>query len=228
MLVVIGFVSQKGGVGKSTLARALGAVAAGYSIRVKICDLDRKQQTVRRWEERRQEHKLVPVLEVRTAATASEAIATASHDDQLLIIDGPVRAGRATLEIARNADIVVQPSGPSLDDLEPAVLLFHELVRAGVPREKLVMALCRVSSNAEQDAARGYVVKAGYQLLPGAIPERVAYREAHNFGRSVTETGKTDNARADALMGALLRMITERVKSAVLSGRQKVGKRMSR
>ncbi len=38
--VIVGFVSQKGGTGKSTLARALGAVVAGAGLKVKIADLD--------------------------------------------------------------------------------------------------------------------------------------------------------------------------------------------
>ena len=53
MLVIVGFVSQKGGVGKSTLARALATVAAEAGIKVKIADLDPQQQTIARWEERR-------------------------------------------------------------------------------------------------------------------------------------------------------------------------------
>ena len=41
---------------------------------------------------------------------------------------------------------------------------------------------------AEEDAARAYIAKADYEVLAGAIPERAAYREAHNRGQAVTET----------------------------------------
>ena len=40
MPVVVAFISQKGGVGKSTLARALGAVAASAGLKVRLADLD--------------------------------------------------------------------------------------------------------------------------------------------------------------------------------------------
>lgn len=49
MLVIVGFVSQKGGVGKSTLARALATSAAAAGTTVTIADLDVQQETVKRW-----------------------------------------------------------------------------------------------------------------------------------------------------------------------------------
>ena len=142
-------------------------------------------------------------------------------DDQLLIIDAPPRASKCTLEIARRADLVVQPTGPGVDDLDPAIILFHELVREGVPRERLVMALCRVATQGEETAARAYVEKAGYAVLPGCIPERAAYRDAHNRGRAVTETKqKSLNERSDVLMSGLLGLITVRVKARVRASRK--------
>jgi chromosome partitioning protein len=212
VLVIVGLVSQKGGVGKSTVARALAAVAAYAKIKVTLVDLDPQQQTIARWQERRDDHETRPALRVVSAKTAAEALQAAEKDDQLLIIDAPARASRGSLEIATRADLVVQPSGASIDDLDPAIILFHELMRAGVPRERLMMALCRIVSVAEESAARGYIEKAGYAVLPGSIPERAVYREAQNRGAAVTEI-KELNARTDALMEGLLARIGETVKA---------------
>ncbi len=131
--VIVGFVSQKGGTGKSTLARALGAVVAAAGLKVKIADLDPQQETVLEWERIREEKRSGPALGVEAIDSAYDAIASA-EDDELLIIDAPAHANRGTLEIAQAATLVVQPSGASVDDLRPTVLLFHELVAAGVPQ----------------------------------------------------------------------------------------------
>ena len=211
--VIVGFVSQKGGTGKSTLARALGAVVAGAGLKVKIADLDPQQQTVLQWEKLRDENQEEPSITVEGFDTAAEAIESA-ESDELLIIDAPAHANRGTLEIAQAATLIVQPTGASLDDLRPAVLLFHELVQAGIPKERLVLALCRLLSDAEEAMARTYLMQAGYEVLPGYIPERTAYREAQNRGQAVTETShKALNERVDELMEGLYARVARQLQA---------------
>jgi chromosome partitioning protein len=203
MAVIVGLVSQKGGTGKSTLARALGAVVAHAGLRVRIADLDPQQHTVVEWERTRGHNRVAPTLDVRGFPTVGQALADTA-DDELLILDAPARASRRTLQIAEAADVVVQPSSGSIDDLRPAVVLFHELVEAGIPKDRLVVALCRTLTQAEEDAARTYIGKAGDAVLAGAIPERAAHREAHNRGEALTEAKRrADDDRVERLMEAL-------------------------
>lgn len=204
MTTVVAFVSQKGGVGKSTLSRALGREAAFGGLRVKIADLDTQQGTSVDWHRVRLHAGIEPAVSVEAFATASQALSIASAYD-LLIIDGPARTSQATLDIARSANLVVQPTGPSLDDLRPAVREFHALVKAGIPTDRLLFALNRVGTNAEEAAARQYLEEAGYSVLAGCLVERPAYRTAQNGGRAVTETRYTAlNGRADALIQSLI------------------------
>ena len=49
MTTIVAFVSQKGGVGKSTLARALAREAAMSGLKTKIADLDTQQGTSVDW-----------------------------------------------------------------------------------------------------------------------------------------------------------------------------------
>ncbi len=208
MPVIVAFVSQKGGVGKSTLARALLAVA-GHSMRCRLADLDPQQASVTEWERARQRTGSGGQCEVLAYKTPELAIADAREVD-LLIIDAPAGARPDTLRIAQRSHLVVQPTGASLDDLRPAILTFHELVKAGIPRERLVMAICRVLSAGEETRTRQAIAQAGYQVLAGAIPERIAYREAQDRGQAITETQNAKlNERADALIEALLRKVTQ-------------------
>jgi chromosome partitioning protein len=199
---IIAFVSQKGGTGKSTLARALAAVVAHAGLKVRIADLDPAQRTVIEWEKLRGQFREDPPITVEGYETATEALDSA-EDDELLIIDAPAHANRGTLELASAATLIVQPSGASIDDLRPAVLLFHELVQAGIPKNRLVIALCRILSEGEEERARAYIEAAGYDVLPGCVPERTAYREAQNRGRAFTESTRTLDERALLLMGGL-------------------------
>ena len=204
MPAVIAFISQKGGVGKSTLARALAAVCAQAGLEVVLADLDPRQQTLVQWQKARVAQRVSPRLSVEPFDDAAEAVERADACD-LLILDTPGGVNDDTLVVARTAHLIVQPTGTTVDDLHPTVLLFHELVAAGIPKAHLVAALCRVLDDEEAADARAYLEEAGYEVLAGFIPENRAYRTAHNRGRSLTETDEQSfNDRADALIEALL------------------------
>jgi chromosome partitioning protein len=204
MAVVVAFVSQKGGVGKSTLARALAREGAKSGLRVKLADLDTQQGTAVDWHRTRLAAGVEPVISAEAYATAAQALAVAPQYD-LLVLDGPARTSAATLEIARNSSVVVQPTGAAADDLRPAVREFHALARAGIPKVKLVFALNRIGTDAEESDARRYIEDAGYEALPGSLPERAGYRIAQNAGYAITETRFAPlNERADALLQALI------------------------
>ena len=207
MPVTVSFVSQKGGVGKSTLARALAVTLEHGGLKVLVADLDPQQGTVVEWAKLRNARKLKPEIKVRRFKTADDAIIGGDAAD-VLIVDGPARASAGTLELARHSDLVVQPSGCGLDDLRPAVLLFHELLAAGIGRERLTVALCRTAGEPEEGAARRYLHKAKYDVLNTSLPEQVGYREAMNTGASLIES--TDgrlNARGQTMMDELVKKV---------------------
>ena len=204
MTTVIAFVSQKGGVGKSTLARALAREAAASGLRVKIADLDPDQATIVDWNKVRVRRAIEPLLSVELFRTTAQALASADGYD-LLVIDGPAKASSGTTEIAKRADLIVQPTGAGRDDLNPAVRVFHGLVKLGVAQSRLIFALNHIGTDSEAESARAYITEAGYAALPGYLPERPAYRLAQNEGLAVTETRFHGlKERADALIQALI------------------------
>jgi chromosome partitioning protein len=204
MTTIIAFVSQKGGVGKSTLSRALARDAAASGLKVKIADLDTQQGTTIDWHRTRLDARITPEVAAEAFATAGQALKQADQYD-LLILDGPARTSKGTLEIARVADLVVQPTGASTDDLKPAIREFHALVKAGISKGKLAFALNRIGTPAEEAETRAYIAEAGYSVLGGCLFEKPGYRKAQNMGHSVTETTYSGlKAKADALIQALI------------------------
>jgi chromosome partitioning protein len=210
MATIIGIVSQKGGVGKSTIARLLAREYAQAGWNAKIADLDVAQGTSFNWQARRLRNDISPVVSVERFGTVEQALRVADHYD-LLILDGPPHSTAGTLRIAQISDVVILPSGLALDDLEPSVLLAQDLVQKGVPGAKLAVAFCRVGdSEAELTEARGYVSQAGFHTIKEAMPERVAYRRAFDQGRSATETTFTSlNEKADAMAQSIINLINQ-------------------
>src|SRR5579872_67008 len=204
MTTIIAFVSQKGGVVKSTLSRGLAREAAHNGLKVKIADLDTQQGTSVDWQRTRLNAGIEPEVAAEAFGTAKQALKIADRYD-LLILDGPARFSSGTLEIAQVAHLLVQPTGASLDDLKPAVREFHGLVAAGIPRERLAFSICRIGTPTEEAETRAYLTEAGYAVLDGCILERPAYRKAQNKGYAITETRFDSlNTQADLLIQALI------------------------
>lgn len=186
---IIGLVSQKGGVGKSTLAQAIAREAAAEGLSVKIGDLDTQQGTSVQWKMRRAEAGFEPEIFVESYSTAEAAIAANSGGElDLLLLDGPARASKGTLAIARKAALVIQPTCSSLADMLPAIATFNELVKEGIPRSRLVFSLSRVGTKTEVAEAREFLKSQGYDVLDGALYEYTTYRKVQDRGRAVTET----------------------------------------
>ncbi len=212
MPVLIGVISQKGGVGKSTLARMIAREYAAAGWEVKLADLDTAQGTSTSWQSRRLRETIEPKVSVEQFQTVPQALRDQSRYD-LLVFDGAPHSSQMTRDIARAADVVLLPTGLSVDDLEPTVLLANELVERGIDRDKLAFALCRVGdSDVELTEARSYVECAGYTLLAGAVPEKTAYRRASDTGRAVTETRFPSlNTKAEQLAQSIINLVEQRV-----------------
>jgi chromosome partitioning protein len=204
MSICVAFVGQKGGVGKSTLARALATSATTAGIAVKTVDLDPQQATITIWAQARDRYQVSPSIKVEAFLSAQEALAAAGGEG-LLIIDTPGCITNEIAEIAGLANLLVQPSSPTVDDLYPAVLAFQALERIGISRDKLAFALCRTLADEEASDARAYLQGLGYGVLTGDVPEHLEYRKAMNQGRAITEANQPIlSARAEAMMADLM------------------------
>lgn len=188
MTYIIGMVSQKGGAGKSTLARLFAGELARDGFSVKIADLDTQQTTCTEWAADRAEAGIEPEILVQAFGKLETALKEAASYDAY-ILDGRPHSSEQTLKIGKAADLVVIPTGQTKDDLRPAVKLAHSMADAGTSPDKIAFALVKTTnSSAELNAAREYLEQTEYTLLEGFIPVSTAYGIAHDAGRTVTET----------------------------------------
>lgn len=206
----IGMASQKGGVGKSTLARMMACEIAAGGMSVKIADLDTQQQTCTHWAGRRAEAAVAPEIQVQSFASVKSALAESSRFD-VYIFDGKPNASEQTMEIAEVSDLVVIPTGQTVDDLYPGVVLAHTLRKKGVDVEKIAFAMFKTTgSERENYAARQYLMNAGYRVLDGEVSVSTGYGSASDGGKAITETSfKTLNERASKLAQSIIDRMVE-------------------
>ena len=131
---------------KSTLARLVAKEYATAGWRVKIADLDIAQGTSFNWQARRLQHALEPTIPVERFGTVEQVLKVAALYD-LIIFDCPPNATAGTLKAAQASTCIILPTGLSLDDLEPSILLAHEFIKQGLLPERLAFALCRVGDS---------------------------------------------------------------------------------
>jgi len=201
---VLGFISQKGGVGKSTLARAAAVALSRDGYRVRLADLDPQQQTSIDWYKRRINNGCSALASVESYETIRQALENGLDMRpalDVLVVDAPGRSSDATIALAQRAHLVIQPATGTLDDLKPGVLVFHELRKNQVPPARMLFALTRTGSEAEEERARAYIQAADYAVLDATLREQTGYKYAQDEGKSVLETAFPSlNERAEAVI----------------------------
>jgi chromosome partitioning protein len=179
-MTIIAFISQKGGVGKSTSAQALAFEAQQQKIKTLLADCDPQQATSYEWS------KIQNKINCQVFKSPKEIWPFSTQYD-LIIIDGPARTSQATQEIAERADLVFQPVGASRDDLVPAVKEFNALKKIGLNPNKLCFVLTRLSTPKEAAAIKDYLATTGYACSTNYCYEKASYKQTQNEGKAITE-----------------------------------------
>lgn len=228
MTIIVAFISQKGGVGKTTLALGLAALAADNGLSVKIADLDAGQASsalthfirMKKEEEARESAALKKKepppkranFEVQVFSQTRDALRLAPHYD-LYVLDGPAKMTAASLEIAKVSDLVIQPVSPAIVDLVPAVAEFKGMEQAGICPSKLILALNKVKTPKHEAEARLWLDRNApqYRLWGQALRDKAGYIDAMNLGQAITEVKQT-GLRAEAVeaISSLMAIVFER------------------
>ena len=190
MSIVLACAGQKGGNGKSLIARALAAELARKEHTVVLVDLDVGQHTAADWNDTRASNKIEPELKIEIVDANKDLdfrIPELSKNHEFIILDAPGFSDEMTLLIGEAADVVILPTAASTDDLRPTVRLYHELVREGVAAAGIVIVINRIRTIAEEKFARGYLAQAKLEALPTALEDQPIYRRAADVGRAASE-----------------------------------------
>jgi chromosome partitioning protein len=182
---IFSLVSQKGGAGKSTLARQL-AVLAGEAGNSVLIDRD-PQETSTKWWQRRQALQPAPerpdLLDLNGAELTSAAARLRSRSGTLFVDTRPA-VGEPEAEAARIADLVIVPVRPSPDDLEAVGETLKILRRL---ERRAVLVVNAAKNDARARDARAALSRYPVPVCPTHIADRAVYLDASLEGRGVGE-----------------------------------------
>jgi len=151
-MYVLAIVSQKGGVGKSTLAVHLATEATVQGQRVLLLDLD-PQGSAMEWASRRGD---VPpdVSGANPASVGKEIERARSEGYDLVVVDTAPHADHAALQAARSADLVAIPCRPSTFDIA-AISATLDLCKLANKQATVVINAAPIRSRVIVEAGRG-------------------------------------------------------------------------
>lgn len=176
---ILAIISQKGGVGKTTLATALAVAAEQDGQNVALFDLD-DQATAAFWGDIRASE-TPPVRDVKLALLARDLEKARNAGADLVILDcPPVHA--AAIGAAEPADFVLIPTKPALFDIR-SMRSTLKLMQSIGKRCGIVLTFCPVAGSQVTDA-RALVQEIGAELAPVDMHHRVAYQRAQEDGRA--------------------------------------------
>jgi chromosome partitioning protein len=200
------FTSQKGGVGKSTLARSTAVALAYRKRKVLLADFDLGQGTCLRWQAQRQARHLEPAIEV-ARVSKEKKLDHLSHGYDDVVMDTRGQQDGLSLDLARGSDAVFLPCSFSLDDVSPTLKVVAGLRDGGIALSRIAVVFCRTGGSARQEQqARSIFAMNDIATLAAVLPQRDGFV-------SLSATGRTGREAPNAT----LRSVATAVDDAVLA-----------
>ena len=185
---IASFVGQKGGVGKSTLARVLAVAAARQNYKVLLGDFDLEQLSCIEWSATRLRNGIQPDIEARAFKSLKKLRKSVEGFD-LVVVDARGLADELTTDIGQESDVVFLPTGTSMDDLRPTLALARRLSKSRKAGNKIVIVLSKVGKSKRLlDIAIAVIEESGFEVLDNIWPERDGFQADLDIGKAGSET----------------------------------------
>jgi chromosome partitioning protein len=178
---LVSFIGQKGGVGKSSLARLLSVGAARAGQKVLLADFDLEQLTCLEWNALRLRNNLEPEIDVRSFKSLKKLRKTESTYD-LIVADTRGLADELTKDVAEESSVVFLPTGTSSDDLRPTLALARKLAKHGA-EGKLMLVLAKTGRSERQvTLAVRQIEDCGFSVLGVNWAQRDGFQSEFDCG----------------------------------------------
>jgi len=207
------FTSQKGGVGKSTLARSTAVALACSGRNVLLADFDVEQRTCLRWQAQRQARRLEPSIDV-AKFSKEEKLDRVSQQYDEVVVDTRGRHDELSLDLAKVSDVIFLPSSFSLDDISPTLTVIETLRNAGIPSSRVAVVFCRTGGSARQaQRARSILQMNGVAALDPVLPQRDGFV-------SLSATGRTGREAPNAALQSIAMAVDQALLQFIEAAKQ--------
>jgi len=194
-VMIVGVLSQKGGVGKTTIAINTAATLALRGQRVLLVDADPQGSSLA-WSSARDRDPLFPVVGMAKPSLHRDLPAMAKDYD-VVVIDGAPRVNELGRSAILASDTILIPVQPSPYDVWAAALTVQLIREAQQFRENLTAAFVinrRIVNTAIGRDVASILDQFGLPVLPGHLCQRVVYAESASQGLSVAELAPQSEA----------------------------------
>lgn len=192
----IAVISQKGGVGKTTLALSLAVAAEQAGRQAVIIDLD-PQATACNWSDRRTAES--PIIVDAQPSRLPQALEKAREAGVgLALIDTPPRSEQSALAAARTADLVLVPVRPQIYDLE-TIPNTRELLKIAGATPALAILNAIAPWGTRHLQAHAAIEDFGLAVCPAMLTQRTAFGDAGTLGLTALEYDPKGKAAQEIL-----------------------------